>query len=238
LRRARGRAVSARASKRLLAALDTDEAPPADLRPVEFGRLVAAGAGMIETVREVFAGTTLLDDESRVRAIVETRHEVEHAWNSAKASFIQIGRALNRLDGMMRTRIERQALKAGFERLFPLSESVANQFRAVAAAIDDGRLPEDACPASYSAAYQVALLEPHELEAAWTRGLVTPTTSRSALIAFRKQLASPNFAQVDVAALQAEARRIDARLERMAAERHTLEARRAEIKRLLSTETS
>ena len=38
---------------------------------------------------------------------------------------------------MMRTRAERQALKAGFERLFPVSESIASQFRAVALAIPD-----------------------------------------------------------------------------------------------------
>jgi hypothetical protein len=222
-----------RASKRLLAALDTDEAPPADERPAEFGRLSTVAEDVVETVRDVFAGTKVADDEGMVRAIVETRHEVEHAWNSAKQSFIQIGRALNRLDGMMRTRTEQQALKLGFERLFPLSDSIASQFRSVAAAIDDGRLPEYACPASYSAAYQVTLLKPHELDAAWARGLIAPTTSRSAMIAFRKQLAAPQLAQVDVAALSAEARRVAARIERLHEELRALEARKAEIERLL-----
>jgi hypothetical protein len=137
---------------------------------------------------------------------------------------------------MMRTKAERQALKAGFERLFPMSESIASQFRAVAAAIDSGRLPEDTCPASYSAAYQAALLEPHELDVARARGLIAPNTSRAALIAFRKQLAAPSLAQVDVASLRAEARRIDARLDHLAGERRALEMRRAEIARLLDTD--
>jgi hypothetical protein len=228
--------MSARASRRLLAALDTDEAPPADLRPQQVERLVAASADVVEVMRDVFRGTSLLDDETMVRAVVETRHEVEHAWTSARASFVQIGRSLNRLDGMMRTKAERQALKVGFERLFPLSESIASQFRAVARAIDDGRLPEETCPASYSAAYQLALLEPTELDAARRAGLVSTTTSRATLIAFRKQLAAPVLAQVNVAALRAEMRRIDGRLERLAEEQQMLTSRRAEIARLLSAE--
>lgn len=227
--------MNARASRRLLEALDTDEAPPADLRPAELDRLVTISADVVETIREVFAGTSVAEDDTLVHAVIETRHEVDHAWSNAKQSFIQIGRSLNRLDGMMRTRAERQALKAGFERLFPLSESIASQFRAIAAAIDSGRLPQDACPASYSAAYQAALLEPHELDAARARGLIAPTTSRAALIAFRKQLVAPCLAQVDVASLQAEARRIDAKLDRLAEEQRTLKVRRAEIARLLDT---
>ncbi|TDH57920.1 hypothetical protein E2C06_35340 [Dankookia rubra] len=228
--------MSARASKRLLAALDTDEAPPADTRPVELERLVAVSEDVLTTIRDVFAGTDLLNDEVMVRAVIETRHEVEHSWGNAKRSFIEIGRSLNRLDRMMRTRAERQALKTGFEQLFPVSESIASQFRAVALAIDDGRLPEDACPASYSAAYQAALLEPHELEAARSRGLISPTTSRSALIAFRKQLAAPNLSQVDVGALRAEARRLDARLERLREEIAGIEARKIEIARILDAD--
>lgn len=226
--------MSARASKRLLAALDTDEAPPADIRPIEFERLTTLSADMARTVREVFAGTDLPENETMVRAVVETRHEIEHAWTRAKHSFITIGRALNRLDAMMRTKSERTALKAGFERLFPLSEPIASQFRRVAEAIDSGRLPEGQCPASYSAAYQLALLEPDELDAARGRGLVAPTTSRSALIAFRREIAVPSVAQVDVAGLMTERRRIDVRLARLRNELENLEARRNEITRVLN----
>lgn len=230
--------MSARASKRLLAALDTDEAPPTDTRPAELERLVTVSEDVLTTIREVFAGTNLPEDKVMIRAVVETQNEIEHSWGNAKRSFIEIGRSLNRLDSMMRTKAERHALKAGFERLFPVSESIASQFRAVAAAIADGRLPEDACPASYSAAYQAALLEPHEMEVARSRGLISPSTSRSALIAFRKQIASPKLTQVDVGALRAEARRLDARLERLREEMEGIEARKAEIVRLLDAGAS
>ena len=49
--------MSARASKRLLAALDTDKAPPADTRPAELERLVAVSEDVLTTIRDVFAGT-------------------------------------------------------------------------------------------------------------------------------------------------------------------------------------
>jgi hypothetical protein len=79
-------------------------------------------------------------------------------------------------------------------------------------------------------------LEPTELDAARRAGLVSTTTSRATLIAFRKQLAGPVLAQVDVAALRAEMRRIDGRLERLAEEQQMLTNRRAEIARVLSAE--
>ena len=225
--------MNARASKRLLAALDTDRVPPADTRPVEFERLVTVSADLVDAVREIFAGTALPEDDAMVRAVIETRHEVEHAWNQAKYSFIIIGRALNRLNAMMRTKPERVALKIGFERLFPLSEPIASQFRRVADAIDSGRLSEDQCPASYSAAYQLALLEPDELNVARGQGLVASTTSRSALIAFRREIAKSSVVRVDVAGLMSERRRIDARLVRLQDETRDLGARREEIMRML-----
>jgi len=225
--------VNARASKRLLAALDTDNTPAADTRPIEFERLVNVSADLAGTVREVFAGTALPENDAMVRAVVETRHEVEHAWNQARSSFIIIGRALNRLNATMRTRSERVALKANFERLFPLSEPIASQFRRVADAIDSGLLSEDQCPASYSAAYQLTLLEPDELNAARGQGLVAPTTSRSALIAFRREIAMSSEVRVDVTGLMAERRRIDARLVQLQKEIQDLGARRDEIARVL-----
>jgi hypothetical protein len=228
--------VSARASRKLLAALTTDEdQPPSDHRAEHFEKLLTVNADVMSTIREVFAGTTLPDDQAMVGAVVETHNEVVHSWANAKRSFIEIGRSLNRLDSMLRTKAERTALKAGFEKLFPLSEAIASQFRKVAEAIDSGRIAEEACPASYSAAYQLALLEAHELEAARGKGLIGPGTSRSALIAFRKQMAV-GVATVDVPSLMAEHRRIDARMRRMQEELRSLAERKAEIERLLQPE--
>ena len=159
--------------------LTTDEQPTADARPAQVDRLLHVSDDVMDTIQEVFAGTELLTDPAKLNAVLETRREVGAAWERAKSSFIEIGRALNRLDVHLRTKEERTALKAGFERLFPLSEPIASQFRKVAEMIDSGRVSADACPGSYSAAYQLALLEPKELETAQSRGLVAPTTSRS-----------------------------------------------------------
>jgi hypothetical protein len=62
--------VNARASRRLLEALDTDEAPPADLRPAELDRLVTISADVVDTIREVFAGTPVAEDDTLVHAVI------------------------------------------------------------------------------------------------------------------------------------------------------------------------
>ncbi len=219
-----------------LRTLTTDEQPAADTRPAQVEKLLHVSTDLMETIQQVFAGTDLLNDQARLTAVLETRREVEAAWGRAKASFIEIGRALNRLDGQMRAREERAALKAGFERLFPLSEPIASQFRKVADMIDSGRVSAEACPGSYSAAYQLALLDPHELETAQLQGLVAPTTSRSALIAFRREQQTGTGTKVDVPALLGELRRLRAARRRMLEELVGIRRRAGEIVRLLKDE--
>jgi hypothetical protein len=135
----------------------------------------------------------------------------------------------------LRTKEERAALKAGFSRLFPVSEPIASQFRRVAAMIDSGRVPIDACPASYSAAYQLALLPPDGLAAAKEHGLIAPNTSRATLIAFRRSLTMQK-PTVDFAALMAEQRRILATRRRLLEELIQLRRRSKEISETLSSD--
>jgi hypothetical protein len=216
-----------------LHSLTSDEdQPTADTRPAEIDKLLHVSGDLMDTINEVFAGTDVLADQAAVTAILETRREVETAWGRAKTAFIEVGRSLNRLDVRLPTREGRAALKAGFERLFPLSEPVASQFRRVAEMIDSGRVPVEACPGSYSAAYQLALLEPRELEAARSKGLVSANTSRSALIAFRKER-SISVPQVDISGLLAEQRRLRATRRRLLEELLRTRKRFAEIARLL-----
>jgi len=218
--------------------LTTDEQPTADARPAQVDRLLHVSDDVMDTIQEVFAGTELLTDPAKLNAVLETRREVGAAWERAKSSFIEIGRALNRLDVHLRTKEERTALKAGFERLFPLSEPIASQFRKVAEMIDSGRVSADACPGSYSAAYQLALLEPKELETAQSRGLVAPTTSRSVLIAFRREQLSASQVKIDVPALLGELRRLRARRKRMLDEMIKMRRRAMEIVQLLKNDSA
>jgi hypothetical protein len=70
------------------------------------------------------------------------------------------------------------------------------------------------------------------------RGLVSPSITRAAIIAFRRELAQAIRAgtQIDEAGLRAESQRIDARIARLRDEIKALEARKAEIAQLLAVE--
>jgi hypothetical protein len=209
--------------------------PAMDSRPVELEALTTVSGEDMNAIEEVFRGTGVAKDEAKLRAVLTARREVGAAWRSAAASFLEIGRALNTLDDQLRSREEKARLKAGFERLFPFSEPVASQFRRVAEMVDSGRVPETQLPGSYSAAYQLALLKPEELEVARKEGLVTPRTSRSTIIAFRRTRSAAR-PEVDLNALAAEARRIRETRRRMLTELIKMRRRASEIARLLEND--
>ena len=172
-------------------ALQTDALPTRDARAVELRHLTAVTEDQLSVVREVFAGTGFADDPERVRALLTARAQVNAGWASARTAFLEIGRALNDLGRHLHTKAERDRLTAGFGRLFPLSDSLASQFRRIAEAVDSGRIPAEQCPAAYSVAYQLALLPDEALRAARQRGLVSPSTTRARILEFRRELAAP-----------------------------------------------
>jgi hypothetical protein len=227
--------LSTRAARSLVT---DDEALIADARPRDLDRLVTVSGEVLDAIRDVFAGAGLAEDQEAIAAVLEARREVDTAWGRAARAFIEVGRTLNRLDGRLPAATAQKALRDGCERIFPFGETVASQLRAVARAVDQGILPEQECPASYSAAYQLTLLDKEELQEAHRRGLVSPGATRAALVAFRREQAlRPNQPfRIDMIALAAERRRIDTRLERLWKEIHGLKSRRAEIEGILSGE--
>ncbi len=220
-------------SKRALAALKSNQAPPLDGRPAELARLTTVPGDVMDTLQEVFAGTGLLEDQKRVEVLLTTRAEIQAAWSAAAKGFVTVGRRLLELDEQLATPEERTALKAGCERLFPFSDPVASQLRAVARAVDAGILTLETCPASYSAAYQITLLKPSVLEEARRRGLISQRATRPALIAFRREFQRRSGEQIDVPALTTERRRLEAQLARLDKQRQTIQARMAEIQNIL-----
>jgi hypothetical protein len=220
-------------SKRAIAALTSDETTdPLDERPQALAQVTAVSGDLMDTIQEVFAGTPLAADQERIAALLSTRGEIQQAWGAAAKGFVTAGRRLLELDELLRTEQEREALKAGCERLFPFSKSVGSKLRAVARAVDGGVLSLETCPASYVAAYEITLLEPPELEDARRRGLIAPRTTRAALIAFRRENAITAMQHIDIGALLAEQRRIQRRLSHIEEERRALEARLAAIVRV------
>jgi hypothetical protein len=206
-----------------------------DSRPAEFAALTTISGDVMDTLQDVFAGTGLLADQKRVEALLATRAEIQAAWGTAAKGFVMVGRRLHELDEQLVTAEERAALKHGCERLFPFSEPVASQLRAVARAVDSGLLTLETCPASYSAAYQITLLKPFQLEAARREGLIAPRTTRASLVAFRKRHQHRPDGQVDVAALVVEQRSIKRQLASIERQRQALEARAEQIQRILQT---
>jgi len=222
-------------SLRALQGLDADEIQPSDARPSELHELTTVSSETLETIASVFSGTDLAKDEGRIRIILDTQRAVTSAWEKAARSFLEIGRALNTLENALFSREEKNRLKASFERFFPFSEPVASQLRRIASMVDSGRISETSLPGSYSAAYQLTLLGPEELEAAREKGLVGPSASRSAIIAFRKSIKRP-ASHVDFAALVTEARRLRSTRRQMLEQLVAIRKRLREIDELISDE--
>jgi hypothetical protein len=205
-------------SKKLLRGLTAGEGPrPAALSPPEprdprsehAAALLRVEEVELDVLGRVFAGTLLMQDRAKVGAILTLRRQVAEAWGDARDAFLEIGRALNDVDHSLE-QAERDALRRGFTQIFPFSETVASQFRRIAAAVDGGFLPLEACPGSYGTAYQLALLTPAQMERARGLGLVRPDVPRSAVIAFRKQTQGQDKAEeLDLGRLRQELRRLE-----------------------------
>ena len=227
-------------SRRRLHEITTEEEPPGvalpDPRQKDIERLVTVDGEVLDTVREVFRGTALVDDPAKVRALLQARGQVAEAWANAKASYLECGRALLAVDSVL-DGAEQDALRRGFGRLFPFSETVASQFRQIARAVDSGRIPLECCPGSYSTAYQLALLTPTQLAIARTRGLLRPDVSRHMVLAFRREVRTNGGApreSINLPKLRAELRRIDAEVRRGLEALVALRRRRREIRAVLA----
>jgi hypothetical protein len=230
-------------SRRALAAVDTDldlnEQVIPDKRAEDMKALTVVEADVLDTLKQVFEGTGLLADQRKVKLLLELRADVAVVWGQTRDAFLEIGRALNDVDRALDP-VERDHFKTGFRRLFPFSETVASQFRAIARAVDSGHVPKDAVPGSYSTAYQMALLSPGELAIARERGLVRPDVGRETLIAFRKEVkistTVPGAPGLDPAKLRRELAKLEAQRQRALAKFVQMRRQMTEIRALLGVE--
>jgi hypothetical protein len=164
-----------------------DEDDIVDRRSQDLRQFAIEDSMSIRAVKDVFAGTNLVEDAEKVRFVLELRGEVRRHWGAARDSFLAIGRALVAAESRL-SKLEYERLRAGMDRLFPFGDAVASQLRKVARAVDDKRIPEDACPGSYATAYQIAVLKPNELQMAIDRGLVREDVTRKEIVSFRKEI--------------------------------------------------
>ena len=211
---------------------------PSDLRASELQALGAYDPAAMEAIREVFAGTSLPDDQEKVRRILRTRSEVQKEWSDARDSFLAIGRALIALEHEL-TKTEFTRLRQGSERLFPFSDATATQLRQIARAVDGGRIPADACPGSYGTAYQITLLTEPQLRVARERGLIRPDVTRREIMQLRRDVPAdgmnpPLAGRLDRARLREERARLADRRARLAEELAMVERRITQLDELLS----
>ena len=223
-------------SRRALQAVDVDADLPVvvDKREEDIKVLTRVDEGVYKTLNEVFAGTGLMADQRKVKLLLKLRTDVAVAWGQTRDAFIEIGRALNDVDRELDP-VERDRFKAGFRQLFPFSETVASQFRAIARAVDDGHLPREAVPGSYGAAYQMALLTPGQREVAQARGLIRPNVSRDTLIEFRREVTAVQSRSrgLDPTRMQTELERLERQKRKALSDLVALRRRIHEIRVLL-----
>lgn len=209
-----------------------------DPRAAELRSLGADDPTALKTIREVFAGTSLPEDQEKVRRILRTRGEIQKKWGDARDSFLAIGRALIALENEL-TKAEFAKLRRGTERLFPFSDATATQLRQIARAVDGGRIPVEACPGSYGTAYQITLLTERQLFVARERGLIRPDVTRREIMQLRREVSAdgveaPPNGRLDRARLREERAKFEERRAQLAEELAMVERRIAQLDELLS----
>lgn len=189
---------------------------------------------VMTTIEDVFAGISVISDTEKVSRILAVRAEVNQNWSQARDSFLAIGRALLDLENVL-SKAEYIKLRQGSDRLFPFSDATATQLRRIAKAVSDGVIPLDACPGSYGTAYQITLLNEHQLRVAKERGLIRPDVTRREIVNLRKEtVIKPEISgRVDVNVLKEEYRKLLLHREKLESEMAAVDSKIQDIRGLL-----
>lgn len=146
-----------------------------------------------KSISRTTAAARLRDDErvgelERVVQDFKSREEfvaeISRLWRQAQEKFLIIGRYLIKA----KTTLPHGDYEAMIDVDLPFGRKTAFQIRSAAEAIDSRRLLPEEAPASYATVYALASLSDEHLAIARAQGLVRPTVSRPAVIAFKKSL--------------------------------------------------
>ncbi|GEN61593.1 hypothetical protein ANI02nite_34770 [Acetobacter nitrogenifigens DSM 23921 = NBRC 105050] len=206
----------------------------ADGRSQDLASQVTISGEVVDVIKEVFAGTSVLNDQNKVSQILAARAEISEKWGQARDAFLSIGRSLLELENVL-SKSEYLRLRSGTERLFPFSDATATQFRQIARAVDTGKIPLEKCPGSYGTAYQITLLTDVQLQLANERGLIRPDVTRKEILSLRREVQpvmSPGN-RVDVGTLREEKRRLTLRQNALEAELQEIRRRLTELTELV-----
>ena len=214
-----------------------DDTLLADRRAKQLAAHIIIEPSVLDTLREIFVGTDVIEDREKVRKILDVRSEISQSWADARDSFLSIGRALLSLEVVL-SKSEFQRLRNSSQRVFPFSDATATQFRQIARAVDSGRIPFEACPGSYGTAYQITLLDDDQLNVARDRGLLRADVTRKEIAALRQESRGQLTAsgKVDKTQLRNERKQLRRRDQQLRQEMDIVQGRLAELERLLGTD--
>jgi len=160
---------------------------------------------MVEVGRQGILNAVVTQDSPEAYA-----REISRLWSEARDKFMAIGEYLlmakrslahGEYEDMIRSRL-------------PFGPSAARKMRAVAEAVQDGKVSVDRLPNSYATAYELTLLSQDEFRAAEGRGLVRPDVFLRDIQALRAEMRAPVGSQRQLA-LQKEHEKIKRDIERL-----------------------
>lgn len=146
--------------------------------------------------------------------------EIDKLWGEAQDKFLAIGRYLVEAKRKFHRSFEATILPQ-----LPFGKGVAYQLRAIAMAVDEGRLREVEMPRIYATTYQLVSLPPLDFDLARKENLVRRDVMRREVVAFRSKLRDKSV-DVSQATLLRERDRLEAELTR-------IQTRLAEIRKKL-----
>jgi hypothetical protein len=110
--------------------------------------------------------------------------EISRLWRDAAEKFLAIGRYLRQA----KERLRHGEFEAMIAADLPFGKHVAFQLKAIADAVDGGRVGQHELPSSYTTAYKLIEMKPETLARARNENLVRPNVTRREIIVFQKRL--------------------------------------------------
>ncbi len=159
-----------------------------DERAEGFEIATIAQSAIENTVRRCLLNANIKLDEPELVQIANTVKDVTRLFRNMRDEAVTAGRKLIKLkDDHPKIFAELFRLVDGVCAM-PFSPATASRMMSVAQFVDSGKVPQDRLPVAYSAAYEIVLLDSDGLLIeAEKDGLVAPSTSRSAVIAWRRE---------------------------------------------------
>jgi hypothetical protein len=217
---------------------DDQEPPPVgDVRVIERLAHKALDDELAAKIRHGLNRARVRLDEDTVRQAADEFGRARTAFFNARDNFLEIGRALNRAEGLVGQGGFKGLVKQG---ILPFSAASASRFRTVAKAVDEGRIPQELLPGGIGAAYAICSCSPDEISALQEQGYIRPDVKYEDVTGFIAALRAPepddgtNREGDEPAPLpKAERKRLETQLRKAERQQRDLDAQIARLKRLL-----